>query len=59
VIYDPRLTDGLPLKMSIVSGLNAMAHAAEALYAQNRNPISSMLAVEGFGAMKTGPWPDI
>lgn len=54
VIYDPRLTDGLPLKMSIVSGLNAMAHAAEALYAQNRNPISSMLAVEGFGAMKTG-----
>lgn len=54
VIYDPTLTDGLPLQMSIVSGLNAMAHAAEALYAQDRNPISSMLAVEGFGAMKTG-----
>lgn len=54
VIYDPTLTDGLPLKMSIVSGLNAMAHAAEALYAHDRNPISSMLAVEGFGAMKTG-----
>jgi maleylacetate reductase len=54
VIYDPTLTDGLPLQMSIVSGLNAMAHAAEALYAQDRNPISSMLAVEGFGAMKNG-----
>ncbi|KPA21295.1 Maleylacetate reductase [Shimia sp. SK013] len=54
VIYDPDLTDTLPLKMSIVSGLNAMAHAAEALYAQNRNPISSMLAVEGLSAMKDG-----
>jgi maleylacetate reductase len=54
VIYDPNLTDGLPLKMSIVSGLNAMAHAAEALYAQDRNPMSTMMAAEGFSAMKTG-----
>ncbi len=54
VIYDPELTDGLPLKMSIVSGLNAMAHAAEALYTKDRNPVSSMLAVEGFSATKIG-----
>ena len=54
VIYDPNLTDGLPLKMSIVSGMNAMAHAAEALYAKDRNPISTMIAVAGFSAMKTG-----
>lgn len=54
VIYDPELTDSLPRKMSIVSGLNAMAHAAEALYSQDRNPVSSMLAVEGFSAMSEG-----
>ncbi|GAA6206814.1 maleylacetate reductase [Cognatishimia sp. WU-CL00825] len=54
VIYDPELTDSLPLKMSVVSGLNAMAHAAEALYAQNRNPISTVLATEGLSAMKDG-----
>ena len=29
VIYDPELTLGLPLGMSVTSGLNAMAHAAE------------------------------
>lgn len=54
VLYDPELSDSLPLKMSIVSGLNAMAHAAEALYAQDRNPVSTMLAVEGLSAMKRG-----
>lgn len=52
VIYDPELTIGLPIAMSVVSGLNAMAHAVEALYAQNRNPISSLQAVEGIRALK-------
>ena len=33
VIYDPDLTLGLPVGMSVTSGLNAIAHAAEALYA--------------------------
>jgi maleylacetate reductase len=47
VIYDPALTLGLPVGMSVTSGLNAMAHAVEALYAQDRNPISSLMAVEG------------
>lgn len=54
IIYDPELTDSLPLEMSIVSGLNAMAHAAEALYAKDRNPISTTLSIEGLTAMKTG-----
>lgn len=52
VIYDPQLTLGLPLGMSITSALNAMAHAVEGLYAQNRNPITSMMAVEGIRALK-------
>jgi maleylacetate reductase len=58
VIYDPALTIGLPVGMSVTSGLNAMAHAVEALYAQDRNPISSLMAVEGLRAFKTS-LPDI
>lgn len=53
VIYDPELTVGLPVAMSVTSGLNAMAHAAEALYAQDRNPISTLMATEGLRALKT------
>jgi maleylacetate reductase len=52
VIYDPALTTGLPVGISVNSGLNAMAHAVEALYAQDRNPISSLMAVEGLRAFK-------
>nr|WP_104663887.1 maleylacetate reductase [Ensifer adhaerens] len=51
VIYDPELTLGLPLAMTMTSGLNAMAHAAEALYARDRNPISSLMATEGLRAL--------
>lgn len=52
VVYDPALTIGLPVSMSVVSGLNAMAHAVEALYAQDRNPIASLQAIEGIKALK-------
>ncbi|MBB6409487.1 maleylacetate reductase [Mesorhizobium sangaii] len=51
VIYDPELTVGLPIAMSVTSGLNAIAHAAEALYAQDRNPVSTLMAVEGLRAL--------
>jgi len=53
VIYDAALTTGLPVSLSVTSGLNAMAHALEALYAQDRNPISSLMAIEGLRAFKT------
>lgn len=53
VIYDATLTTGLPVGMSVTSGLNAMAHAVEALYAQDRNPISSLMAAEGLRAFKS------
>lgn len=52
VIYDPDLTLGLPVGMSVTSGLNAMAHAVEALYAQDRNPVTSMQAVAGLRALR-------
>ena len=47
VIYDPELTRSLPVKTSMTSGINAIAHAVEALYAENRNPVSTLLATEG------------
>jgi maleylacetate reductase len=52
VIYDPELTLGLPVAMSVTSGLNAIAHAAEGLYAPDRNPITTMMAIEGMRALR-------
>src|ERR1700720_390017 len=47
VIYDVNLTLSLPAKIAGPSGMNAMAHLVEGLYAQDANPIISLLAVEG------------
>jgi maleylacetate reductase len=54
IIYDPALVATLPVPLTVASGLNAMAHAAEALYARERNPLSSALAVQGLQAMVDG-----
>jgi maleylacetate reductase len=53
-IYDPTLSRELPLEISIASGLNAMAHAVEGLYAQDGNPIASLMAEEAIGALALG-----
>lgn len=54
VIYDPELTLSLPLGLSIASGINAIAHAAEGLYAQGCNPVVSLMAQEGIRALASG-----
>ncbi|SDC02222.1 maleylacetate reductase [Cupriavidus sp. YR651] len=54
VIYDPTLTVGLPVGLSVTSGLNAVAHAAEGLYAREANPVMSMMAEEGIRALASG-----
>jgi alcohol dehydrogenase class IV len=51
VIYDPLLTTRLPVGLSITSGINAIAHAAEGLYAHDGNPIMNLLAQEGIAAL--------
>ena len=53
VIYDVDLTLSLPIAMSVTSGINAMAHAIEALYAQDRNPVISLMAADGIRALMT------
>ena len=54
VIYDPELTLGLPTGLSAVSGMNAIAHAVEALYAVDANPVISLIAEEGIRALAVG-----
>lgn len=51
VIYDPELTLGLPTLTSAASGMNAIAHCVEALYAPDANPVISLLAEEGIRAL--------
>ncbi|HUR20296.1 MAG TPA: maleylacetate reductase [Vicinamibacterales bacterium] len=41
VVYDPELTLTLPRDVSAASGMNAMAHAVEALYAADAGPIAT------------------
>lgn len=47
VIYDVDLTLSLPARVSATSALNALAHAVEALYAPDTNPVISLMAEEG------------
>jgi maleylacetate reductase len=51
VIYDPALTVGLPADVSASSGMNAIAHAVEALYAVDANPIASTMAEQCIAAL--------
>lgn len=51
VIYDVDLTLTLPVAISATSGINAIAHAVEALYARNGNPIINLLAKEGVASL--------
>src|SRR5260370_17017600 len=46
ILYDVELTLSLPVALSVSSGLNAIAHAAEALYAEDRNPLIQVMAEE-------------
>ncbi len=51
VIYDPDLTLTMPPALSGTSGMNAIAHCVEALYAEDANPIISLIAEEGIRAL--------
>jgi alcohol dehydrogenase class IV len=51
VIYDVELTRTLPPALSATSGMNAIAHAAEALYARDGNPVTALMAEEGVRAL--------
>lgn len=49
IVYDVELTLDLPPDVSAPSGMNAIAHAVEALYAPDGNPLIALLAETGIG----------
>ena len=51
VLYDPELTLSLPVDLSVTSGINAIAHAAEGLYSVEGNPVMDLMAQEGIAAL--------
>ena len=54
VIYDASLTLGLPVEMSVASGLNALAHCVDSMWAPRADPINRALAAEGIRALRIG-----
>lgn len=54
VVYDPILTLSLNPAIAGPSGMNALAHCAEALYAEGANPVTSLMAEEGIRVLSTG-----
>ncbi len=51
VVYDPELTVSLPPSIGGPSGMNALAHAIEALYGPGANPVISAIALESIRAL--------
>lgn len=51
ILYDPELTLTLPPRSSGTSGMNAVAHAVEAMYSPERSPLLLELAAEGVGSL--------
>ena len=54
VVYDPALTISMPADLTAASGMNALAHALESLYAPNATPLSSEVAEEAIRALVHG-----
>jgi len=54
VIYDAALMVSLPVDLSIASGLNALAHCVDSLWAPRADPINAALAAEGIRALNLG-----
>lgn len=51
VIYDAGLTLGLPVELSVASGLNALAHCVDSMWGPGADPINAALAAEGIRAL--------
>ncbi len=54
VLYDATLTVNLPVASSVTSAFNAIAHAAEGLYARDGNPLHRQFAEEAIRSFATG-----
>ena len=54
VVYDASLTLSLPVRLSVASGLNALAHCVDSMWAPRADPIDQALAREGIRALAPG-----
>lgn len=54
VVYDATLTLTLPVELSMASGLNAIAHCVDSMWAPRADPINQALAGEGIRALHRG-----
>jgi alcohol dehydrogenase class IV len=54
IIYDAALTTSLPAAMSVASGLNALAHCVDSMWAPGADPINAAMAAEGITALRAG-----
>ena len=54
IVYDASLTVSLPVDLSVASGLNAMAHCVDSMWAPRTDPIDRALAEEGIRALAAG-----
>ena len=51
IVYDANLTLTLPVPMSVASGLNALAHCVDAMWAPKADPINAAFAAEGIRSL--------
>jgi len=54
VVYDASLLVSLPVDLSVASGLNALAHCVDSMWAPRANPVDAALALEGIRALSAG-----
>ena len=54
VVYDPVLSQHLPVKVTAASVANAIAHCVEAVWTPKADPITETTAVEGVRALTAG-----
>jgi len=54
IVYDAALTMSLPVDMSVASGLNALAHCVDSMWAPSADPINAAFAAEGIRSLASG-----
>jgi alcohol dehydrogenase class IV len=54
IVYDASLMLSLPVPLSVASGLNALAHCVDSMWAPRTDPVDQALALEGIRALRDG-----
>ncbi len=54
IVYDSALTIGLPVQLSVASGLNALAHCVDSMWGPRADPINASTAAAGIRALSAG-----